>query len=76
MADVVAYPDRGVRGGWEVFWNQAVMQAEGRLNRPVATLRAVTLIGKFDQNCHELAAGQQKQRVFVGAASADLNPVS
>lgn len=76
MADVVAYPDCGGHGGWEVSWNPAVKQAEGRLNGPFATLGAVDPIGKFDQDCDELTVGEQQQRVFIGAARADLNPVS
>jgi len=76
LANVIAHPDCCVRGGSEIIGYALMFQPEGRLDRPLAALLAVACIGKFDQDCDELAAGKQKERVFVGAVRPDPYSIS
>jgi len=76
LAKVVAHPDCCVRGGSEITRHALVPQPEGGFDRPLAALVAVARIGKFDQDCDELTAGKQKERVFVGAVRPDPYSVS
>ena len=71
MANMLAYPIRRIRRGCEKIRLTAKIYSERGFDEPLSASFAVAFIVEFDQDCDELAAGKQQQRVAVGAVRLD-----
>lgn len=68
-------PVGGVSRASERSSEAAVVQAEGRLDNPLAAVVAVTFVGEFHQDCEKLPAVEQQECVAIGAVGFDLYSV-
>lgn len=68
---MLADPFRRFVGGTKGSWSATGTQSEGALDNPLAASVAVAFIGKFYQNCDQLAIVQQNQGIVIGAVGSD-----